>query len=216
MLPKVNESLYMQVNSIDPEEANKVYKARIADIQGSYMSIEVPLEVGTGKLKRLYAGDQISAYFITGDGVKHYFDSPILGFKEETIRLVVIRLPEAEKITKVQRRSFLRVPAELEIAVKTGSFAFTALTEDVSGGGVSFLCDVGSALQTHDSLSCWLLLPFRNGAIEHACFKGEVVRVKQLENGKQLVMLQFIEIADAERQRVIRYCFERQFDVRKQ
>ncbi|MDF2719529.1 MAG: glycosyl transferase, partial [Paenibacillus sp.] len=118
MLPKVNEILYIQVNSIDPEEAQLVYKSRIADVGANYISMEVPLQVGTGKLKRLYAGDQINAHYITEGGVKNYFNTVILGFKEEVIRLVLIKPPEPDQITKVQRRNFLRVPGELEIAVK--------------------------------------------------------------------------------------------------
>lgn len=216
MLPKVNQILYMQVNSIDPEEAQQVYKSRIADVNESYISMEVPIHDGTGKLKRLYAGDQINAHFITEGGVKNYFDTVILGFREEVIRLVLIKPPEADKITKVQRRNFLRVPAELEVAVKaTEQIMFTAVTDDVGGGGVSFLCESRYPIKTHDVLNCWLLLTYRNGAIEHANFKGEIVRIKTLENGKLVVMVQFTDIADAERQRIIRYCFERQLDFRK-
>ncbi|GAA3405261.1 flagellar brake protein [Paenibacillus hodogayensis] len=216
MLPKVNQILYMQVNSVDPEEAQQEYKSRIADINENYMSLEVPLHVGTGKLKRLYAGDQINAYYITEGGVKNYFNTVILGFKEEVIRLVLIKPPEPEQITKVQRRNFLRVPAELEIAVKvTEQVMFTAITDDVGGGGISFLCEGRMPVKNHDMIVCWLLLPFRNGAIDHANFKGEVVRIKALENGKLIVMVQFAEIADVERQKVIRFCFERQLDFRK-
>ncbi|PYI54963.1 flagellar brake protein [Paenibacillus flagellatus] len=216
MLPKVNQILYIQVNSIDPDEAQQEYKSRIADVNANYISMEVPIHVGTGRLKRLYAGDQINAYFMTEGGVKNYFNTVVLGFKEEVIRLVLIKPPEPDHITKVQRRNFLRVPAELEIAVKaTEQIMFTAITDDVGGGGVSFLCESRVPIKTHDVLSCWLLVPYRNGAIEHANFKGEIVRIKTLENGKLIVMVQFTEIADVERQRIIRYCFERQLDFRK-
>ncbi|MDF2713312.1 MAG: glycosyl transferase [Paenibacillus sp.] len=216
MLPKVNEILYIQVNSIDPEEAQLVYKSRIADVNANYISMEVPLQVGTGKLKRLYAGDQINAHYITEGGVKNYFNTVILGFKEEVIRLVLIKPPEPDQITKVQRRNFLRVPGELEIAVKvTEQIMFTAMTDDVGGGGISFLCESRIPVKAHDLLNCWLLVPYRNGSIEHANFKGEIVRIKPLESGKLVVMVQFTEIADVERQRIIRYCFERQLDFRK-
>lgn len=216
MLPKVNQILYIQVNSIDPEEAMQEYKSRIADMTPSYISLEVPIHVKTGKLKRLYAGDQINAYFLTEGGVKNYFNSVVLGFKEEVIRLILIKAPEEEQITKVQRRNFLRVPAELELAIKLNDqLMFTAATDDVGGGGVSFLCESRVPVKRNDTVSCWLLLPFRNGQIEHAGFKGEIVRIKPLENGKLIVMVQYTEIADNERQRIIRYCFERQLDFRK-
>ncbi|MDF2658695.1 MAG: glycosyl transferase [Paenibacillus sp.] len=216
MLPKVNQILYLQVNSIDPEEAMQEYKSRIADMTPNYISLEVPIHATTGKLKRLYAGDQINAYFMTEGGVKNYFNTVVLGFKEEVIRLILIKAPEEEQITKVQRRNFLRVPAELELAVKLNDqLMFTAFTDDVGGGGVSFLCDNRVPVKRGDMVGCWLLLPLRNGQIEHAGFKGEIVRIKTLENGKLIIMVQYTEIADSERQRIIRYCFERQLDVRK-
>jgi len=64
-------------------------------------------------------------------------------------------------------------------------------------------------------MECWVLLPYKNGTIEHAFFKPEVVRVKKLESGRYQVMAKFIEISDSERQKIIRYCFERQLEFRK-
>jgi c-di-GMP-binding flagellar brake protein YcgR len=204
------------VNSIDEEEAKIEYKSRIADMSDTTITMEVPLHEKSGRLKRLYQGDEINAYYITDGGVKNYFNTSVVGFTEDTIRLVLIKKPEPESITRVQRRSFLRVPAELEIAVKySEQLQFVALTDDVGGGGISFLCDGYIPLSGSAPISCWLLVPYKNGSIEHVPFKGEIVRVKPLETGKQLAMTRFTEITDRDRQKLIRYCFERQMDFRK-
>jgi c-di-GMP-binding flagellar brake protein YcgR len=180
------------------------------------ITMEVPLHEKSGRLKRLYQGDEINAYYITDGGVKNYFDTSVVGFTEDTIRLILIKKPEPESITRVQRRSFLRVPAELEIAVKySEQLQFVALTDDVGGGGISFLCDGYIPLSNSAPISCWLLVPYKNGTLEHVPFKGEIVRVKSLETGKQLAMTRFIEITDRDRQKLIRFCFERQMDFRK-
>nr|WP_270881258.1 flagellar brake domain-containing protein [Paenibacillus aestuarii] len=216
MLPKVNQILYMQINSIDDEESKIEYKSRIADITDSAIVIELPLNEQTGRLKRLYAGDELNAYFLNMGGVKHYFTTTVSGFREDVVRLVELKLPDRDSITQVQRRSFLRVLAELEIAVKfSDQLLFVALTEDIGGGGISFICEGHLPLGLQAALSCWLLVPFKNGSIEHIPFKGEVVRVKKLETGRLLVMVSFVEITDRERQKIIRFCFERQMDFRK-
>ncbi|WP_409346583.1 flagellar brake protein [Paenibacillus sp. MBLB4367] len=216
MLPKVNQLLYLQVNSIDEDEAQQELKSRIAEVSDSYITMEVPINVQSGRLKRLYAGDELSVYFLSDGGVKNYFTTTVLGFREEIIRLVLIRTPEPEAITKVQRRSFLRVPADLEIAIKfSDQLQFVAGTEDVGGGGVSFICDGNIPVESNMQASCWLLVQYKNGKLDHLPFKGEVVRVIQMETGKQLVMLRFSEISDRDRQQIIRYCFERQLDLRK-
>lgn len=216
MLPKVNQTLYFNVNSIDEDEAKQEYKSRISDIEEHTIAMEIPINEKNGRLKRLYAGDELSAYFVTEKGVKNFFTTSVVGYKEDTIRLVLIRKPDPASITEVQRRNFLRVPADLEIAVKfTEQIHFVCSTEDVGGGGVSIYCDKVYPIHAGDRSNCWLLIPNRNGKPDHVPFKGEVVRVKELENGKQLVMMSFTEIADRDRQKIIRYCFERQLEIRK-
>lgn len=216
MLPKVNQVLHMQLNSIDEEEAQQEYKSRIADITDLHIMMEVPINEKTGKLKRFFVGDELSIYFLSEGGVKNYFTSTVLGFREDVVRMVLIKKPEPDAITKIQRRSFLRVPAELEIAVRlTEQVQFVALTDDVGGGGISLLCDGSIPVKPQDTVSCWLLLPYKSGKVDHVPFKGEIVRTKPLETGRQQVMMRFSDITDKERQKVIRFCFERQLEFRK-
>lgn len=216
MLPKVNQILHIQINSIDEEEAKQEYKSRIADQDDNSIFMEIPINEKTGRLKKLYIGDELSAYFILDGGVKNYFTTSVLGFTDDVIRLIQIRKPAPETITKIQRRSFLRVPAELEMAVKySDQLQFIAVTDDVGGGGISFLCDGYIPLAAQQMVSCWLLANYKNGQIEHIPFKGEMVRIKMLESGRQQVMMRFAEITDRDRQKIIRYCFERQLEFRK-
>lgn len=215
MLPKVNDLVYIQIATSDKKEADSECKSRIADVEEECFLIEIPIEIGSGRMKRLFVGDELSAYFMTDDGVKNYFNTYVLGYVEDKVQLIRIRKPEPESITKVQRRNFLRVSADLEIAVKLrDNTRFVAHTDDVGGGGLSFLCDGKYKLNAGDQLYCWLLLPYKNGSIEHAPFEAEIVRTKKLDNGRVLVMLKFVTISDMERQKIIRYCFERQFDFR--
>ncbi|GGD69372.1 flagellar brake protein [Paenibacillus nasutitermitis] len=216
MLPKVNQFLYLQVASSDEEEANIEYKSRVSDEQEDELLIDIPILERTGRYKRLFLGDELSAYFMTGDGVKHYFNSHVLGFKEDVVKMIRIRKPDPQTITKVQRRHFLRVAAELELAIKMSEqVRFIGVTDDVGGGGISFLADGKWPITEGTTLDCWLLVPYRNGSLDHAQFKAEVVRVKRTETGKVQVMAKFSGITDGERQKIIRFCFERQLDIRK-
>jgi c-di-GMP-binding flagellar brake protein YcgR len=215
MLPKVNQFLYLHVASSDEEDASIEYKSRIADSSEDELLINVPIIEGSGRLKRLFLGDELSASYISEDGVKSFFNSHVTGFKEEVVKLVRIRKPDPGSVTKVQRRNFLRVAAELEIAISMSSHArFIGVTDDVGGGGISFLVDARWPVKQETILDCWLLVPFRNGSIDHAQFKAEVIRVKPLETKNQ-IMVKFSSISDGERQKIIRYCFERQLDIRK-
>ncbi|MGG6309614.1 flagellar brake protein [Paenibacillus macerans] len=215
MFPKVNDLVYIQVASAEKSDADKECKSRIADMEEESFLIEVPIESGSGRIKKLYIGDELSVYFLSDAGVKNYFNTYVLGFADDVVQLVRIRKPEPETITKIQRRHFLRVVAELEIAVKMkGNTQFVTYTEDVGGGGVSFICNSEYNLVQGDLLFCWLLIPFKNGSIDHVPFEAEVVRTKKLESGRKMVMLKFVSISDLERQKLIRFCFERQFDFK--
>ncbi|WP_339310390.1 flagellar brake domain-containing protein [Paenibacillus sp. FSL M7-0896] len=215
MYPKINEYLYLQVASSDAAESEIQYRARIADMEDESILIEIPMQESNGRLKKLFIGDELSVYFLTEGGIKNYFNTHVLGFKEDVIRMVRLRKPAAESIFKIQRRSFFRVNAELELAVKDAlGSRFLVRTEDIGGGGTSFLSDAKITLGVADKLACWLLVSYRNGSTEHVNFEGEIVRIKPLETGRNLVMVKFSAISDTERQKIIRYCFERQFDFR--
>lgn len=215
MLPKINDLVYIQVASEIEKEDTIEYKSRISEIEEDSFLIEVPIPVEGGGMKKLYMGDELSVYFITDEGVKNYFNTYVLGFVSDNIKLVRIRKPDPDSITRIQRRHFLRVTADLEVAVKTSNnIRFVARTEDIGGGGFSFYCEPQYSLFEGEVLHCWVLLPYKNGSIEHVPIEAEIVRTKKLETGRSLVMLKFESISDMERQKLIRYCFERQFDFR--
>lgn len=153
MLPKINQVLHINQLSTNEEESRKEYKSRIADLTEFYIAMEVPLDEETGKLKRLQPGEELSVYYTSEAGVKNCFNTSVIGIKDDVIRQVLIQKPAPESITKIQRRSFLRVQSQLEIAVQYGSHIhFVSLTEDVGGGGLSFVCDGISPLWC--SFSC--------------------------------------------------------------
>ena len=216
MLPRVSDLVYIQVASADEQEANHEYKSRIVEMDETNLFIEIPLDERTGRYKPLHLGDELSVYFLTEGGVKNYFNTYVCGTRQDVVRMVAIKMPELESISKIQRRNFLRVTAELELAVKLmDQVQFIAITEDVSGGGISFRCDAKWSVKPGQQISCWLLIPYRNGMVEHAQFTAETVRVKPLTHDKQLVMMKFSDVSETEQQKIIRFCFEKQFDYRK-
>ncbi|MBC8081067.1 MAG: flagellar brake domain-containing protein, partial [Gorillibacterium sp.] len=183
MLPNINQLLFMQMKVLDEEEANQEYKSRIADISETELMIEVPLNENTGRLKRLVQGDELSAYFLSEEGYKYFFSTTVIGFREDVIRLVRIRKPLQEEITRTQRRNFLRVTADLELSLQLADGSYQIVnTDDIGGGGISFLVDSGKGISLEEPISCWLLLPMRGGKMGHVQFKGVVIRMKPQDN----------------------------------
>ncbi len=217
MLPKINQTMYIQTVNELPETPSLTLRSRVADIDAGNIYIEIPLDEKSRRYYRAQVGETMQLYFFTAEGVKHLFTSQVTGFRKDTVNLVSIRKPNLDEISKDQRRSFLRVEANLELAVRLSDrLKFVAITEDVGGGGVSFVCDRKWPIVQNTLLDCWLLLTYKGGSIAHASFQGEVVRVLPAESDRHLIMMRFKEIADSDQQKVIRYCFERQLDKRKE
>ncbi|UHA72942.1 flagellar brake protein [Paenibacillus sp. 481] len=215
MLPNVSDTIMIQ--STRSQNGNPEYKARVADIDETSLWIEIPINETTGKYGFFISGEELDVYYTQIEGVKWHFSTAVIGAKQDQgVRLMGLRKPEPHWMTKMQRRSYLRVQAKLEMALRTeDGVKFLAFTEDVSGGGVSFMMDIKQELTELQKIQCWLVAPFKSGAIEHIFFVGEIIRLQSVNEEQQLVMMKFDRIADVEQQRLIRYCFERQLDLRK-
>ncbi|MBB6674170.1 flagellar brake protein [Cohnella nanjingensis] len=217
MLPNINQTLYIQILTPDADaSAATTLRSRLADADEPSLYFEIPIDEKSGRLQRLQTGEELRLTYFTSDGVKHQFVTSVVGFRQEAVNLVAVRKPAPEDISREQRRSFLRVEAQLEVAVRFGEkLRFTALTDDVGGGGLSFRCERKWPITPNTKIHCWLLLSYRSGSVSHAQFEGEVVRVVPVEPNHHLVMMRFEDIQDADQQKIIRFCFERQLDMRK-
>lgn len=214
LVPKISQVVYFQLKD-DPSDEPVEYKTRVADENEDSLVIELPINTKTGRMKRLHAGDALQASFITNTGVKHFFDTYVMRVKDGELPLFAIARPTEESMTSIQRRNFFRVDIEVDVAVQTEiGRRYVFKTADIGGGGVSFIIERDQSFNAGEKLKCWLLLPHRNGSIEHSCFQGEVLRQKELETGRKIVMVKFDEIVEQERQRVIRFLFEKQIQFR--
>ncbi|WP_169306561.1 flagellar brake protein [Cohnella pontilimi] len=216
MLPKINQTTYMQLMPVTDPDSATTFRSRVADMDKEFIWLEIPLDEQSRKYHRTHVGDEFRILFFTPEGVKYQFAAAIAEMKKEPVRLIAVPTPKTEQIEREQRRNFLRVEAEQEIAVRIGDrVRFTALTDDVGGGGLSFRCNRSWPLVPGMTLSCWLLLNYRNGSLGHAKFEGEVVRIVPEEPNQHTVMLRFRDIHDSDQQRIIRFCFERQLEKHK-
>lgn len=215
IVPKVSQIIFFQLKSNDAEATLDEFKSRVADENEESLLIEFPIHTSTGKVKRLHIGDALSAHFITNTGVKHFFETNVTNVILGDVPLVEVARPSEEDMTSIQRRNFFRVMLNVDIAVcKTNGERSIFKTDDIGGGGVSFIIDKKDQFDEGEILNCWVILPHRNGVIEHSNFKAEVLRLKKLETGRKIVMMKFSEIVESERQRIIRFLFEKQIELR--
>ena len=215
MLPTIGQVITLEVTS-EEQDKKQVLKSRIADENQEVFWIEAPTGE-KGRFVRLVDGDiPVISYTSSANGVTYSFKSEVKGNKKENAAvLFAIKKPAPSEVVSVQRRAFVRVEASLEVAcLFAGVKKFVATTVDISGGGLSMITEPTISLQEEDELECWLLVPFRNGNIEHIPFIAAVVRTKDVSD-RLMVMMRFVEISESDRQKIVRYVFERQIELRK-
>lgn len=115
----------------------------------------------------------------------------------------------AEPPARVERREWVRVPAHLDMKVSrdeaTPRAHFDVFeTQNVSGGGLAFLCDKPPAR------GAWLDVSLDLGTARPLAIRGAVVRVDPpaLPQAPSLVALRFIEVEPATRERLIKWIAE--------
>lgn len=220
-LPQVGQVVNMKPVLPSCNGGGETYKSRVADVDEETIAIEVPIQVGTGRTGTYAEGAEWIVWYVAVDGARMEFRAPLVGTRDENIRLWLIGKPDREHMNRVQRRHFVRVSAEFEIAVKLNDKVrgchFLARTVDVSGGGLAFVCPDRHLLREGDQLDLWLCLAGKAGAVAHARAAGEVVRVNVPDEPGQdvLVSVKFTDISEGDRAKVIRACFERQLEMRK-
>lgn len=216
MYPKISQVVQMIIVQ-ENGEPTPAYTSHVTDIQEHSIWLEIPFVRGSASLVRMHEGQEVSISYQGLNMATCSFDTYVQRLKRDHVHIAALHKPALEEIKQIQRRNFLRVPAEVEAAIrlKDGS-SVVVRTEDISGGGFSFNCQEHIPILTDQLVHCWLALPFRNGTMDHVSFFGEIVRTKK-EVGKkqQWVSLKINDITDAERQKIIRYCFERQIDLKK-
>lgn len=217
LVPKISQVVTFKLKD-QPTQESVEYRTRVADEYGEILVIDCPINTYNGRMKRLKVGDVLVASFITNTGVKHTFETYVMKERdglEAAFPLYEIARPAENAMTSIQRRNFFRISIEVDVAVQRLNGKRNVFrTDDIGGGGVSFIVDRHHSFEAGEQLNCWIVLPRRNGSIDHSSFVAEVVREKELETGRKLIMVKFNEIIETERQRIMQFLFEKQIQYR--
>jgi c-di-GMP-binding flagellar brake protein YcgR len=221
MLPRIGQTLRMSLVALSQEVSAESYKTRIADLQGDFAAIELPINEKTGRSGRFQPGAECDVWYIGDDGSRYNFRTEVVGKRNDNVPLLLIRMPTKDQLVRTQRRNYLRINTSVEIAVKTEdsirNYHFLARTVDLSGGGLSFTCPESYRLKEKDRLRVWLSLPSKTGQVSHVHAVVEIIRCKPPgEKGQhQWISGKFVQINDSDQAKIVRACYERQLELRK-
>jgi len=185
------------------------YKTHIDEVGKTRLSVYAPHQDGT--VIPLQAGSTVEITF--WDEVASYtFKSVIIQRIAVPVQVFVLKMPDS--IKRVQRRNYVRVPASFpvsyQVVEKTGLGDMKeGIMLDLSGGGMRF--QTKEKLDKGSILYAYLELPF--GTLGTP---GRVCRSEPIENTKYFsVSVDFYQITEKDRDRIIKCVFDIQRDLRK-
>lgn len=170
----------------------------IKEIHSDRLSLEYPDEV-IDYLEYFSEGEELLVKIFTPSGVK-VFDAVVINSPLE--RDFVIEYVEGP--IKIQRREYIRIEAETKVIIeREDADNIVTQTTDIGGGGIRF--SYGGSFFPNENVGCLLYLPLQVYSVKA---KGVIIKPLHLTVNEHV--LQFTEIDERDRDRIIKKCFELQ------
>jgi c-di-GMP-binding flagellar brake protein YcgR len=217
LMLKIGSTLILE--AIDGQTEHK-YKCKVAEISPNSIHINYPVNMETGKTVFLLNGMQFKASFIGKDQSLYLFETEVTGKIKQPIPLVVLSYPGEQQLIRIQRRQYVRVEANVDVAVHPlhGEFSsFTTITSDISAGGAAIVLPRKiKGFEPGIRVDAWLVLHMRSGDIHYLNIPSKIVRIfKEKHSPVEKASLQFLDMTQQERLLLIRYSFEKQLEQRQ-
>ncbi|MDM5229371.1 flagellar brake domain-containing protein [Cytobacillus sp. NJ13] len=211
----IGETLLLELTY---SEKTEKYKCKLAEREGNNLYIDYPINQETNKTAFLLDGTQLKATFLAEDGTVYLFESEVKGRVKLKIPMMILSYPGDEHLVKIQRRQFVRVETPVDVAIHPESnefIPFVSVTDDISAGGAAIIAQTSSSLKANMQIHTYFVLAMQNGDNYYLRLKSKVIRVSELQNGKTLISVQFMETSPQDRQLLLRFCFDRQLAMKK-
>ncbi|PYZ94488.1 pilus assembly protein PilZ [Salipaludibacillus keqinensis] len=212
---KVGNTIHLELKSSDEEKRR--YKSKILDYNESKIFIDYPVDKKTKKPHFFLEGTQFRVWFMGNDKAIYLFESEVLGKDVKKFPMLVLKDPGVSDYVRIQRRQYVRVDTTIDVAVhclNNKCKPFTTVTADVSGGGMALVLPEQHSVEEKDVIKTWLALPYQSGEMIYLEVKAKTIRILK-DRGRLKGSFEFVDLDDIERQKIVRYCFERQLTLKK-
>ncbi|WP_332649261.1 flagellar brake protein [Lysinibacillus sp. 54212] len=201
---------------LEPTYTDRVERFRCKVVEGhdGVIYIDYPINIATKKTAFLMDGAQFRVTFNTESKDSYAFNTEVLGRKSGNIPMIMLAWPSEEELIKIQRREYVRVETPVDIAVESNNQYHQFIADDISAGGVLLNLRSKVPFADGDTVKLTIVLPFINGDIHYVQTDAYVVRIFE-RDGRTLASVQFTDTDDIDKQYIVRFCFERQLQIRK-
>ncbi|MBO8176622.1 MAG: flagellar brake domain-containing protein [Bacillus sp. (in: Bacteria)] len=197
------------------KEIREKYRTKVIDINGSHLYIDYPVNMETDKTVFLLNKTRLKVSFVDKYQQVFEFQTEVIGRKKGTVPMVALHYPGDVSLKKIQRRQYVRIQTAIDISLTFEDETFVTITEDISAGGLAvILPKEKSTLKKGLIGKCWLVLPMAVNQYEYIIVDCKIIRIFERDH-MLIASLQFVDLDEASRQKIIRFCFDRQIDLKK-
>ncbi|MGP4107417.1 flagellar brake protein [Virgibacillus sp. L01] len=211
---KIGTLLNLELKQKQKDKIEK-YRCKIVDKNEDYLFIDYPIDIKTNKTAFLHKGTHLSAEYVGNDQSVYKFQTEIVAKVKLNVPTLAINFPDKDNIKRIQRREYVRIETAIDIAFHSSNDSFTTVTSDISGGGMSIIVPNGNKMKEKEEANVWIVLQMHSGEFQYVTALVEVIRIKESETAANIASLKIIQVTKADRQSIVRYCFEKQREARK-
>lgn len=210
---KIGMPLSLEVHKDDDVEG---FRCKIVDFNEKYLYIDYPINNQTGRTGFFMEGTEFKASFVGKDQSVYWFETEVVARKKMNIPVIALTFPGIDQLIRVQRRRYVRVDSSVDVAITGEDMSFTAVTHDISGGGLAFAKPLHANINERQHVELTFVLPMNSGEYFYVETEGMVVRViEENRNQPSKVSIEFDQLLQSHQQKIIQFCFEQQMHMRK-
>lgn len=202
--------------TLEPTYTERVekFRCRVVEKGENVIYIDYPINVLTKKTAYLVDGAQFRVTFMNEAKQSFAFNTEVLGRKGGTVPMISLACPSDDEFIKIQRREYVRVETNADVAIEFEDNFMQFVTEDISAGGIAVVINKPVAFNDGDYIKLTLVLPYTNGDIKYIQTSAVIVRIFNKDQIR-VASIQFTDTDDIDKQHIVRFCFERQLQLRK-
>ena len=215
------EGIHMEIKIgtmliLEPTYTERVerFRCKVVEQKDGVIYIDYPINTITKKTAFLIDGAQFRVTFNDESKQSFAFNTEVLGRKKGNIPMIMLSCPPDEEFIKIQRREFVRVETPVDVAVEYDNRFTQLVADDISAGGVLLALQGAVNFKIGDEVRLTIVLPYTNKEIRYVQTDALVVTTFE-RNNRTLASVQFTDTDDIDKQYIVRFCFERQLQIRK-
>ncbi|MGM8213988.1 flagellar brake protein [Bacillaceae bacterium W0354] len=198
------------------------FSSKLVEITKQKLYIDYPINEKTGKTALLIDGSEIQVSFIAQDGNIYKYHTHITGRKMlNNLRVLLVKRPTKDQLHKIQRREYVRIDVALDVALyplDESKCPLITRTRDISGGGMAVEAfDKLDEYESGDEMEVTIVLPFDSNDYTYIKATAQVIRCIYNDKSSKtgIITYKFTKIDDQLREKIIKFCFVKQLEIRK-